>query len=181
MPKFADARRMAPRARFELEPVCGRERSGSPQAKSRAMCARDLSSRGKASQKNWLPGLDSNLSRYAGVSEAGARRRNPERYVRGISLRKASQKNWLPGLDSNLSRYAGVSEAGARRRNPERSARGISLRKASQKNWLPGLDSNLSRYAGVSEAGARRRNPERSARGICRRVAKPRRRIGSPG
>src|SRR5215472_18127626 len=29
--------------------------------------------------KEWRPGTESNLSRFAGVSEAGARRRNPER------------------------------------------------------------------------------------------------------
>src|ERR1700689_5260316 len=92
---------MAPRARFELEPVCGRERSGSAQAKSRAkrgiclelrrqrfwklaprarfelepVCGRErsegsVSSCGAGVSGNWLPGLDSNLSRYACVSEA---------------------------------------------------------------------------------------------------------------
>jgi hypothetical protein len=42
-------------AEFELEPECGRERSGSPQAKSRA--ERGISLR---IAREWLPGLDSN-------------------------------------------------------------------------------------------------------------------------
>jgi hypothetical protein len=42
----------------------------------------------------WLAGLNSNLSRNAGVSEAGARRRNPERSEGSLF---ASQENGSPG------------------------------------------------------------------------------------
>ena len=70
------------------------------------------------------------LSRLAGVSEAGARRRNPERSEGSPVLSCFSGPNAeIPSLARDLShvcpailsRLAGVSEAGARRRNPERS------------------------------------------------------------
>src|SRR5207245_9423941 len=72
------------------------------------------------SAKAWWRRLDSNLSRFAGVSGAEARRRNPER-SEGSPAPQPLRKYWWRRLDSNLSRFAGVSGAGARRRNPERS------------------------------------------------------------
>jgi hypothetical protein len=58
------------------------------------------------------------LSRFAGVSAAGACRRNPERAGEPKDL-----KLWWRREDSNLSRFTGVSAAGACRRNPERARR----------------------------------------------------------
>src|SRR5262245_11213840 len=70
--------------------------------------------------KFWRRVAESNLSRIAGVSEAGARRRNPERAKR---VEGPQLEEWRRVAESNLSRIAGVSEAGARRRNPERAKR----------------------------------------------------------
>jgi hypothetical protein len=58
-----------------------------------------------------------NLRRFAGVSEAEARSRNPER-SEGTEA-DINEGSGAPG-DSNLRRIAGVSEAGACIRNPER-------------------------------------------------------------
>src|SRR5215469_16486889 len=105
---------MARPERFELEPFCGRERSrgprharfsrggvgsGSPQAKSRA--ERGIS-RSLLLRERWRALRDSNLSRFAGVSEAG-----------------------VP--DTRGFRVAGW-EAGARRRNPDPAERERDLR-----------------------------------------------------
>ena len=90
------------------------------------------------------------LSRLAGVSEAGARRRNPER---------------SEGSSVLLLFFR------AQPRNPERSEGSPVLSCFSGPNAeIPSLARDLShvcpailsRLAGVSEAGARRRNPERS-------------------
>src|SRR5262249_58448024 len=48
---------------IELEPFCGRERSGSPQAKSRAQ---RRTSPATAFRECWRRGSESNLSRFAG-------------------------------------------------------------------------------------------------------------------
>ncbi len=74
---------------------------------------------------------DFKLSRFAGVSEAGARRRNPE-HSRGIKVK--------------LSRFAGV---GARRLNPERS-RGIKV-KLSRFAGVRARRRNPERSRGISE------------------------------
>src|SRR5690348_11060832 len=66
---------------------------------------------------------ESKLRRSAGVSEAGARCRNPERSEGPLRRRDYSvchvERGRMP--ESKLRRSAGVSEAGARCRNPERS------------------------------------------------------------
>ena len=57
-------RQMVGEAGLELEPLCGRERSESPRAESLSAVEGPCSL--------WWATRDSNLSRYAGVSEAGA-------------------------------------------------------------------------------------------------------------
>jgi hypothetical protein len=98
--------------------------------------------------KEWSGRLDLNLSRYAGVSEAGACRRNPERREGPLGpgiQRILKGKEWSGRLDLNLSRYAGVSEAGACRRNPERREGPLGpgiQRILKGKQWSGRLDLN---------------------------------------
>src|SRR3990167_1897143 len=111
-----------------------------------------------------VEGWDSNLSRLAGVSAAGARRQNPERSEGpspstrfACSGQSRRWRDWRRGLalsevegwDSNLSRLAGVSAAGARRQNPEQSeGPSTSPRFACWgqprrwRDWRRGWDSN---------------------------------------
>src|SRR6266403_397889 len=84
----------------------------------------------------WCARRESNLSRFAGVSEAGARRRNPEQ-SEGSQACRVDKGNWCARRESNLSRLAGVSEAGARRRNPEQSE-GSPVCRVQKGNGAPG-------------------------------------------
>jgi len=67
-----------------------------------------------------------NLSRLAGVSGAGARRRNPEQ-SEGSRGYGAVEVDRRARRDSNLSRLAGVSEAGVEERGPAGSDVGGSV------------------------------------------------------
>jgi len=67
---------VAPRARFELEPYCGRERKREPAGETLRESAPADESKGLR-ERRWLPGLDSNLSRIAGVSASGSPQAKP--------------------------------------------------------------------------------------------------------
>jgi len=80
----------------------GRDRAPPTTSIQRLSCVRICRSFAKSLldlKKCWRRGSGSNLSRFAGVSEAGARRRNPE-WERGTS-REMFQDNWRRGSDSN--------------------------------------------------------------------------------
>ena len=94
-------------------------------------CARNVvygAERGTRTPTSFLSSADFKLSRLAGVSRAGARRRNPERSRRipwisvGAERGTRTPTPLLKAADFKLRRLAGVSEAGACCRNPERSA-----------------------------------------------------------
>src|SRR5579863_6229464 len=131
-------------SRFELEPFCGRERSGSPQAKSRAhLC--EGSQLPRTERKIWSGRADLNLSRFAGVSAAGARRRNPERSEGSQSPRNAEG---LVGTGRfELEPFCGRERSGS----PQAKSR-AHLCEGSQKYWSGRADLNCRPLAPQASA-----------------------------
>src|SRR5579863_40669 len=132
-------------SRFELEPFCGRERSGSPQAKSRAhLC--EGSQLPRTERKIWSGRADLNLSRFAGVSAAGARRRNPERTGARDLSHHEMRRVWS-GRRFELEPFCGRERSGS----PQAKSR-AHLCEGSQKYWSGRADLNCRPLAPQASA-----------------------------